>query len=80
MGVDELNARFSAIQASIKAEGLITRRHIDIVAEGLRGDIRLIAEAHEVLRQKMDGLSHAVGRLEAGQDWLETSNEREQRR
>jgi hypothetical protein len=44
----ELSARFESLQttleASIKAEGLVTRRHFDVVAEGLRTEIRIIAE------------------------------------
>jgi hypothetical protein len=44
----ELNARFenlqTTIEASLKAEGLVTRRHFDVVAAGLRTEIRIIAE------------------------------------
>jgi hypothetical protein len=41
---EELNARFASIEASIKAEGTVTRRHFDVVAEGLRIDIKIVAE------------------------------------
>ena len=30
-----------------------TRRHFEVVAEGLRGDIRLIAEGHSGLSQQL---------------------------
>src|SRR5262245_29141118 len=68
---DEFNARFASIEASIKAEGVVTRRHFDVVAEGLRIDIKIIAEGHDVLRQKTDDLKEGFSRLEAGQQRLE---------
>jgi hypothetical protein len=41
---------------AIREEGEQTRRHFDVVAESLRGDIRLIAEGHVTLQQSVDGL------------------------
>jgi hypothetical protein len=32
------------IHAAVRAEGVETRRHFDVVAEGLRADIRMVAE------------------------------------
>jgi hypothetical protein len=76
----ELDARFegvakmlkSEITAEIKAEGEITRRHFDVVADGLKADIRIIAEGHDALRADVGGLKAGQVRLEAGQVRLET--------
>jgi hypothetical protein len=71
----ELNARFETLQttleASIKAEGLVTRRHFDIVTDGLRADIRIITEGHDVQRERTDELKAGLARVEAGQGRLE---------
>ena len=59
----------------VRAEGEVTRRHFDVVAESLRADIRLIAEGHLSLAHRMDtsdgdtkraitGLDRRVLRLE----------------
>ena len=40
----------------VREEGERTRRHFDVVAESLRGDIRLIAEGHTVLQQSLGDL------------------------
>ena len=70
---EELNARLDSLQSSfraeIRAEGVVTRRHFDDVAEGLRADITIIAEGHDALR-------HDVADLKAGQQQLETGQER----
>ena len=57
------------IKAEVKAEGIVTRRHFDVVAEGLRADIKILAEGHDALR-------HDVADLKAGQQRLETRQER----
>jgi hypothetical protein len=57
------------IRADIKAEGEITRRHFDVVADGLKTEIKVIAEGHDALRQD-------VARLKAGQERLEGRQER----
>lgn len=41
---------------AIRAEGVETRRHFDIVAERLQGSISLIAEGHLALDRKVDDL------------------------
>jgi hypothetical protein len=54
----ELDARFKSfateiktdIQSEIKAEGAVTRRHFDVVAERLTAQIKAIADGHEALR------------------------------
>jgi hypothetical protein len=41
------------ISAEIKAESATTRRHFDVVAEALRTDIKVIADGHAALHQKL---------------------------
>ena len=75
----ELDARFESfgarlkadISAEIRAEGVITRRHFDVVAEGLKADIRVIADGHLALRDDVAGLKAGQERLEHGQERLE---------
>ena len=74
----ELNARFERfettfkdIRTDIKAEGEITRRHFDVVAEDLKANIKIIAEGHDALRQDVADLKAGQTRLEAGQERLE---------
>ena len=55
----------------IKKENEETRRHFDGVAEGLRSDIRLLAEGHAALVEKVDHLDAKVDRLETKVDRLE---------
>ena len=43
-----------ATKDQVREEAVETRRHFDVVAESLRGDIRLIAEGHVHLTQPMD--------------------------
>ena len=64
-----------ATKDQVREEAVETRRHFDVVAESLLGDIRLIAEEHVHLTQRMDtfeaetksaisGLDRRVLRLE----------------
>ena len=39
-----------------------TRRHFDVVAEGLRSDVRAIAEGHALLNDKLDRFQEEVRR------------------
>ena len=61
----ELRAGFAAVRAEIRGssatlpqdireEGVATRRHVDIVAETLRDDIRIIAEGLIALDAKVE--------------------------
>ena len=72
---EELNARFDGLQASfeasIKAEGIVTRRHFDVVAEALKDEIKLIADGHAAVRDDVAVLKLGQHRLEAGQMRLE---------
>jgi chromosome segregation ATPase len=59
------------VWAAIREEGERTRRHVDVVAESLRDDIRQIAEGHRALQhradehdKKIDGLRTDVDRLD----------------
>ena len=65
-----------ATKEELLAEGERTRRHFDVVAESLRSEIRLIADGHVHLSQRMDAsearttqaiasLDRRVTRLEA---------------
>ncbi len=64
------------LRETVREEGERTRRHFDVVAERLEGNIRLIAEAQTMLRESVDrrfepveaditGLDRRVTRLEA---------------
>ncbi|MEQ1912775.1 MAG: hypothetical protein ABMA15_28425, partial [Vicinamibacterales bacterium] len=66
------------VKADIKAEGEHTRRHVDVVAEGLRAEIRLIADGHTAtqasskatrtdLERVLDQHDRRLMRLEASQ-------------
>jgi chromosome segregation ATPase len=80
---DELDARFerfaadikdgvkAEITAEIKAEGETTRRHFDVVADGLKADIKVIADGHAALHDDMVGVRTGQARLEVRQERLE---------
>jgi peptidoglycan hydrolase CwlO-like protein len=80
---EELNQRFDDLQtsfeaalktevkAAVTAEGVVTRRHFDVVAEALRTDIKVIAEGHGALRQDVVDLKAGQARLETRQERLE---------
>ena len=57
---------------AIKQDNEQTRLHFDVVAESLKSDIRLLAEGHGVLVEKVDGLGTRMDRLETKVDQLET--------
>ena len=42
--------RFKNVEDLVKTEGAATRRHFDVVAEGLRDQIKVVAEGYVVLR------------------------------
>jgi hypothetical protein len=50
------------IQVMIQDAALQTRRHFDVVAEGLRSDVRAIAEGHVTLSDKLDRFQDEVRR------------------
>ncbi|MGC8724285.1 MAG: hypothetical protein ACP5VF_10525 [Acidobacteriota bacterium] len=59
----------------IRGENEETRRHFDVVADGVRSDIRLLAEGHGALVEKVDHLDAKVDRLETKVDHLDTRME-----
>jgi hypothetical protein len=46
--------------ALLGQHGAEIRRHFDVVAEALRGDVRLVAEGHDVLRRQLEDLRRHV--------------------
>ena len=46
-------------------------RHFDVVAESLRGDIRLIAEGHTYLVGRMDGIDQRLDRVDQRLDRID---------
>ncbi len=56
----EVDARLSAeirrVETKIREEGIVTRRHFDVIAESLRDDIRLIAEGLVALDGKVEAM------------------------
>jgi predicted nucleic acid-binding Zn-ribbon protein len=62
--VSTLKSDVSTVRSEIKAEGEITRRHFDVVGEGLRAEIKVIADGHFALRDDLAGLKAAQERLE----------------
>ena len=46
-------------------------RHFDVVAESLRGDIRLIAEGHAYLVERFDGVDRRLDRVDGRLDAIE---------
>ncbi len=57
-----------ALRTELLADGEQTRRHFDAVAERLEGHIRLIAEGHGVLADKVDGLATEMRTADAALD------------
>jgi len=39
------------------------KRHFDVIAEGLRGDIKTIAEGHSILNRKLDSVQKEITTL-----------------
>lgn len=58
----ELQETARAIRAELREEGERTRRHFDIVAEEMKGQTRLIAEALDDHRERTD---HRFGDVDA---------------
>ena len=60
---DEMPARWlEQIQSLIGSSAEETRRHFDVVGEGLRADIRAIAEGHVGLVERLDQFQQEVRR------------------
>jgi hypothetical protein len=60
---DEMPARWlDQIRAMIMESAQETRRHFDVVAEGMRSEVRVIAEGHTMLSEKLDRFQDEVRR------------------
>ena len=60
---DEMPARWlEQIQSLIGSSAEETRRHFDVVGEGLRADVRVIAEGHAGLGERLDQFQQEVRR------------------
>ena len=66
---DQVDQRFEAIdrrldqvatKEEVRAEQAETRRHFEVIAEGLRADIRQVAEGHQFL---VDGQARTIERI-----------------
>ena len=51
------------VKAEIKAEGDQTRRYFDVVAEGLRAEIRLIADGHTATQASVTAMRTDIMRV-----------------
>ena len=68
---DGIDQRFAGIEALIRNEGIVTRRHFVMVAGRLETNLQNIADGHEVLRTDMAGMKGRLDRVETRQDKLE---------
>ena len=60
---ETVDAKFDGMQQHIETKAAENRRHFEVVAEGLRGEIQQIAEGHQVL---LEGQTRIVERVEEG--------------
>ena len=51
---EETHRRIDAVAAQIQLAAVETRRHFDVVAEGMRADVRLVAEGVASLAERVD--------------------------
>jgi chromosome segregation ATPase len=58
----DLAEAMATLRAEIRSEAAETRRHFDVVAEGLRGDIRLVAEGVVANTESIERLRSDVTR------------------
>jgi hypothetical protein len=67
----DIRSEIKDIRSEVKTEGEITRRHFDVVAEGLKADIKVIADGHSALRDDMASQSRprADGRSSGAPRW-----------
>lgn len=67
----EVDGRFNEMRHLILQEGERTRQHFDVVAEGLRDGIKVIAEGYTALREDSAEVKTRLQRVEDGQERLE---------
>lgn len=60
---EEVDRRFdqTATKEELRAQQAETRRHFEVIGEGLRADIRQVAEGHQVL---VDGQARTIERID----------------
>ena len=51
---EETQRRIDAVSAQIRLAAEETRRHFDVVAEGMRADVRLVAEGVASVAERVD--------------------------
>jgi hypothetical protein len=57
-----------ATREEVRAEGVETRRHFDVVAESIGSELRMFGEEHIHLRQRLDGYEAKTDRSIASLD------------
>ena len=57
-----------ATRAEVREEGERTRRHFDMVAESMRDDIRIVAEGHVALHQRLEEVRRKAKERDASLD------------
>ena len=59
-----VDRRFRSLEAEIRRQGEQTRRHFDMVAESLRDDFRIFADAIARQSERLDQHDVRISRLE----------------
>ena len=59
-----LSSEVKQLRDEVRRSAEDTRRHMDVIAESLRDDIRIIAESLGVYTQRVDGHEVRIARLE----------------
>ena len=60
MDNDELLIAIKGMFDEVKSEVKEVKNHMGVIAEGLKGDIKAIAEGHDVLNRKIDFLDKKI--------------------
>jgi len=68
---DAVDQHFEETLRAIREESAATRLHMDIVAEGLRSEIRVIADGHGVLAERMTAMESRQDRADARAERIE---------
>ena len=68
---DAVDQRFEHMEAFVREEGAATRRHMDVIADGLRAEIKLFAEGHTALVTSLATLASRHERTERRVDRVE---------
>ena len=60
---EAVDAKFDSIQHQIDAKAAENRRHVEVVAEGLRNDIQQITEGHKILLEGQTRILECIDQL-----------------